>query len=220
MFVKYGLLHTDKVIFISNNVTFYNIRASSLINGSINHTISLVNNACITITNFNVIHKVFSLINQPVSPYSYPFCYFQYYHKQHGNETVSQRIVILSKDVSKIFDNITGNINCRFQQDTIYAGLNPLEVYLQHTEMEHKDKLFNTGFLCSCQEWQPNCYINTLGSIYPGQKMAFNVSLNPEIYWLKNMPKTTLSYNECSALTLPEELYNIFLVVHRITLEL
>ena len=210
VFVKYGLLHTDEVIFISNNVTFYNIKASSLINGSINHIINLVNNACVTITNVNVIHKVFSLINQPasVSPYSYPFCYFQYYQKHYGNKIMSQRIIILSKDVDKIFDYSTGNVNCKFKQDSIYAGLNPLEVYLQHTEMEHKDKLFNTGFLCSCQGMQPNCYINTLGSIYPGQNIAFNVSLNPETFWFKNMPITTSSY-ECSALTLLEEQYNI-----------
>ena len=145
MFVKYGLLYSNDDIFISNNMTFSNIRALNLINGSINHKVNLIDDVYINITNVKVAEKLFSLKNRPVL--LYPLCYFQYHSTLHSYRTISQKIVIVSKSTNKIFDTSTANINCRFQQNT---GLNPLKVYLKYIETEHKDALFDTGFLCYC----------------------------------------------------------------------
>ena len=175
--VKYGLLHTNEDIFISNNITFSRITALSLINGSRNHKINLVDDALVNIINMNIMENLFSLKSTP--DLLYPPCYFQYQRRLHSNITGSQKIIMTTENINKSFDISTGNINCWFEQNTMYHRLNPLTVYLQHIEMEHKDVLFNTGFLCYCKGVQPNCHTNILGSLYPGQKLIFNVSLNP-----------------------------------------
>ena len=186
MIVKCGLLHTNEDIYISNNVTFSSITTSSLINGSLNHKINLVDDAQVYIINVSTSQNMFTLKNRPVV--FYPLCYFQYQRTLPNNWTVSQKVIIVSKSINKIFDTSTVNINCEFQQDTMYHGLNPLKVYLQHTEIKNKDKLFNTGFLCYCYNMQPNCHTNTLGSVYPGQNLILHVSLNPEIIMNEVMP--------------------------------
>ena len=179
VFVKYGLLHTNDEIFVSNNLTLSNIRGSCVINGSTNHKIILIKDACVNISNVTVVQKLFILKNNPVL--FYPPCYFQYQKTRNGNKTMLQKIMIYSKSINKIFDSNTANINCRFQQNTNTYESNPLKLYLQHIEIEHKDRIFNTGFLCYCQGRKPNCYTNALGSIYPGQKVTLQLSLNPEI---------------------------------------
>ena len=188
MIVKYGLLQTNEDIYISHNVTFSNITASSLINGSLNHKINLVDDAHVNIINISTAENIFTLNNGVIL--FYPLCYFQYQRTLHTNWTVSQKVVIVSKSINKIFDTSTSNINCKFSQNTMYHGLNPLNVYLQHIEIKHKDKLFDTGFLCYCQDMQPNCHTNTLGSVYPGQNLILQVSLNPKIILNEVMPVT------------------------------
>ena len=179
VFIKYGLLHTNEDIFISNCMMFSRIKALNLINGSRHHKVNLVDNALVNITNVKITQKLFSLKNRPVS--LYPPCYFQYQRELHNNKTVSQKIVIDSKNIRKIFDINTANINCRFQQYTAYHGLNPLIVYLELIKVEHNQTLFSTGFLCYCQGVKPNCYTNTLGPIYPGQNLTLHVALNPNV---------------------------------------
>ena len=75
-FVEYGFLYTNEEIFVSNNLTFSNIRGSSLINGSMNHKIILINDACVIIRNVTVVQNLFILQNNSVL--FYPQCYFQY----------------------------------------------------------------------------------------------------------------------------------------------
>ena len=180
MVLKCGLLHTNDEVYISNNVAFSNITASSLINGSANHRINLLDEAYVNITNVNIMQTMFTLKNRTVL--FYPLCYFQYQRTSHSNWTESQIVLVSSKSVSKIFDINTGNINCRFQRGTIYQGLNPLNVYMQHLIiMEHKETVLDTGFLCYCQNMQSNCSVNTLKSVYPGQKLTIQVSLNPKL---------------------------------------
>ena len=192
--VNNGLLHINADIYISNNVTFSDIMALSIINGSLNHKINLVDNVHISIINVTTAQSIFTLKDRPVL--FYPFCYFQYKRTLHSNWTVSQKVTIVFKNTNKIFDTNSGNINCEFQQHTMYHGLNPLEVYLQHIQVEHK-KLFDARFLCYCQDMQPHCHTNTLGSVYPGQNSILQVSLNPKIITNKAMPcssnKKTLS---------------------------
>ena len=178
--IKYGLMHTNDEVYISNNMVFSNITASSLINGSINHRINLLDEAYVQIMNVNIRQNMFTLKNSRAS-FFYPLCYFQYQRTLQGNWTESQTVSVSSKSIKKIFDTNTGNINCRFPQGTIYQGLNPLNVYLQHLKMEQKEILFDTGFLCYCQNMQPNCHVNTLKSVYPGQKLTLQVSLNPKV---------------------------------------
>ena len=186
MIVNNGLLYANTDIYISNNITFSNITALSIINGSLNHKINLVDNVHISIINVTTAQSIFTLKDRPVL--FYPFCYFQYKRTSHSNWTVSQKVTIVSRNTNKIFDTNSGNINCEFQQHTMYHGLNPLEVYLQHIQVEHKDKLFDAGFLCYCQDMQPDCHTNTLGSVYPGQNLILQVSLNPTIITNEALP--------------------------------
>ena len=183
MVLKYGLLQTNDEVYISNDVAFSSITASSLIDGSINHRINFLDEAYINITNVNIMQNMFTLKNRIVL--FYPLCYFQYQRTLNSNWTESQIVSVSSKSIEKISDKIfdinTGNINCKFQQGTIYQGLNPLNVYMQHLMMEHKETIFDTGFLCYCQNMQSNCSINTLKSAYPGQKLIIKVSLNPKL---------------------------------------
>ena len=206
VFIKYGLLHTNEDIFISNNMMFSNIKALNLINGSTHHKVTLVDNALVNITRVKITQTLFSLKNRPVLLYL-P-CYFQYQRKQHNNQTVSQKIVIDSENIKEVFDTSTANINCRFQQYTEYHGLNPLKVYLKHVKVDYNGTLFNTGFLCYCLGMKPNCYTNTLGSIYPGQNLTLHVSLNPNIIKDKIMSvstKNSVTYESVCRVSSPLE---------------
>ena len=146
----------------------------------------MVDDVHVSIIHVSTTESIFTLKDRPVL--FYPLCYFQYQKTSHSNWAVSQKVAIVSKNTNKTFDTSSGNVNCEFQQDTMYHGLNPLEVYLQHIEIEHKDKLFDAGFLCYCQDMQPNCHTNTLGSVYPGQNLKLQVSLNPKIISKEAMP--------------------------------
>jgi len=72
-------------------------------------------------------------------------------------------------DIS-FFGKIAGNINCRWYNDSLYYGLNPLTVYMkqikQHTNCRNKV--------------QPNCSTNNIGPIYPGQHVELHFALNLE----------------------------------------
>ena len=99
MIVKYGLLQTNEDIYISHNVTFSNITASSLINGSLNHKINLVDDAHVNIINISTAENIFTLNNGVIL--FYPLCYFQYQRTLHTNWTVSQKVVIVSKVLTR-----------------------------------------------------------------------------------------------------------------------
>ena len=114
-------------------------------------------------------------------------CYFQFYGNHTGSGKNNQ-IIIIKTDTyqnANYFNSDMRNINCKWHINSSYYGSNPLEVYSQHFKLLTDNRtipLFDTGLLCICLNGMyPNCYTNTLQSIYPGQTLKLKLSLNARI---------------------------------------
>jgi len=223
-----NLLETNTLITFYNYIEFSNIKGKSLIHGTASYNIHLVNNVYINITNNHIKETIFSIMNE--ENVFYPLCFFQYYRRglqNHGN--VKQTILMESNKPGRIFDNVTENINCKWDPGSLYYGLNPLDVYKEQFQTAaHKYPPFNTGLLCYCpDEVEPNCYTNILKPVFPGQTLELYLALNPKVTEEDYAPISVKRYDEdfphsvCEVSTLLEAeqlvekgctklLYNIF----------
>ena len=114
-----------------------------------------------------------------------PLCYFQFY----GNKILTNKVfevAIRNSNSSLIFNRNAQNINCRMLPGSTFYKQNPLYVYQQY--IHFRNDLgnfyfpFNTGILCYClKEQSQNCFINTLGPIFPGQLLTIELCINPRI---------------------------------------
>jgi len=104
----------------------------------------------------------------------------------------------MSNSAKNIFSNIAGNINCRWYSNSFYYGQNPLTVYQKHIKVYANQSLtqqFTTGFLCHCaNKQQPNCSINNIGPLYPGQHIVLRFALNSMVTYNPVVPVSVKLY--------------------------
>ena len=193
-----NLLQTNTLIAFYNYAEFFNIKATRLIHGTASYNIHLVDNVYINITDNVIKETMFSIIDE--DNVFYPSCYFQfqYFKKIHSN--ISQIILMKSnsfKRRSLVFDDATGNINCKWNRGSLYYGLNPLNVYKEQFKIEFEHSPFNIGLLCYCPDKiQPNCYTNILMPLYPGQTFTLYLALNERATNEYSVPITVKMYDE------------------------
>jgi len=117
------------------------------------------------------------------SPYI-PLCYFQFYGNKKNMTNKTFEIEIRHSDLSMIFNQNAEDINCKMLPGSLFYKHNPLYVYQQFIHIQNDlgefSFPFNTGMVCYCsiEEIQPNCYINTLGPIFPGQTLTIRLCIN------------------------------------------
>ena len=124
-----------------------------------------------------------------------PPCFFQFYKFQDQKYCQSPIVFITSNLAPDVFSDFSGNINCRWFPNSLYYGLNPLEVYEKHIQLYINNSLiplFTTGLLCYCGEaTHPDCSTNKIRPIYPGQHILLNLAINSEIrVWCYPLDKT------------------------------
>ena len=202
------LIMTNSEITVYNYVECSNITASSLVSGTGQGKINIIEDAYVNITNNRFNGTLFQLKNS--EGYSFPLCPLQYYkehpHLNRKNElghTKGPLMLIQSNNdinVSDIFDNNIGNINCKWDPNSMYYGSNPLKVFEQNIQFiveGNSIHIFDTGLLCLCpNRTQPNCFTNTLGQLYPGQSMEFYAALNPKLTNQSSVPISVKVYDE------------------------
>ena len=114
--------------------------------------------------------------------------------------SVFQYPVTNDVNVSEIFDDNIGNINCKWDQNSKYYGSNPLKTFepkIQLTVGGNDIHIFHTGLLCLCPNGtQPTCFTNTLGPLFPGQSIEFYAALNPKVTNQSSVPITVKVYDE------------------------
>ena len=129
-------------------------------------------------------------------------CYFQFYGNHTGSGKNNQMIIIKTDTYqnANYFNSDMRNINCKWHINFLYYGSNPLEVYSQHFKLLTESRtipLFDTGLLCICLNGTcPNCYTNTLQSIYPGQTLKIKLSLNARIVKEKHITISVKAYDK------------------------
>ena len=203
-------LQTNTIIEFHNYVEFSNIDVTKLIHGTARYNIHLVDNAYINITNNIIGETIFSMIDEESD--FYPSCYFQYFTKIHNH---SRQVIFMESNKflrnGQVFDEATGNINCKWDPASLYYGMNPLDVYKTQFHIAYELSPFNTGLLCYClDEIHPNCYTNTIMPLYPGQTLSLYLALNPKATTEEFMPVTVKMFDEdflhslCSVSTLLE----------------
>ena len=172
-----NLVQTNSLIVFHNYVEFSNMKVEKLIHGIGSYNIHLLDNVSVNITNNHIKESIFSMVYE--ENVFYPPCFFQYFKTAHNLS--AQEILIESNGLSTlVFDNATGNINCKWDQGSLYYGINPLDVYKKKFQTAYEHSPFNTGLLCYCpDETQPNCYTNYLNPLYPGQTLTLYLALNP-----------------------------------------
>ena len=177
------LLTTNSMITFYGYIEFSNITTVFLIHGSEYLSLNLMENAQIKFTN-NKISGYLFYTDSDRKKHLYKFCYFQFYKIKHKTNSFKEaRIEIAGEDPDEGFDEFAGSINCKWHQDSLYYGLNPLQVYSKHivVKFTNDSRLafpFNTGMLCKCQESYKDCYTNLIEAIYPGQIIKLKISLN------------------------------------------
>ena len=180
--ISKSLIHTNTEITVLNDLIFSNIKAESLVNGQKYSKVNLRSNVHISISNISIQTSAF------VAEYNnennlYSSCFFQYYQLEYKNMSPVHEVVITDNNSNKILDFHTGNVNCKLLEGSLYYGQNSLTVHQQHFQLINKTgsyPLFNTGLLCYCHnKSQSDCFRNTMGPIYPGQNLAFHLTLNP-----------------------------------------
>ena len=206
--VSNSLIYSNTEIMVTNNITFSGIKSETLISGELSPIcmINLIPDVYIHIHNINISNSVFAIesdwysaclsqfhkyrhkSNMPITLTDdvvefFPSCFFQY-----GNGiNKSIELVIQDKNNNNIFDYNTGNVNCKFNEGSLYDGVNPLTVHEQHFQLINETggnihQLFNTGLLCYClDEILLDCRTNTIGPLYPGQTFDSYLMLNPDI---------------------------------------
>jgi len=155
--------------------------------------INMMESALINITCLSDESKseLFTTHSSHSKKYTYPLylpCYFQFYGNHTGSVNTSKIMIAINTDTHqnmKAFNFNLRNINCKWNTDSLYYGSNPLEVYSQHFKLLTKNntfQLFDSGLVCICfDRTHPNCYTNTLQSIFPGQTLKLKMSLNKRI---------------------------------------
>ena len=169
------LLKTDTDITFYNDVEFSNIEADGLIYGTSYSNINVMGNAHIKIRNNKISSYIFSFASD--RSHLYKLCYFQFYRISNNFTETTKYITTIEiafKNVRQAFNTNAGNINCKFNPNSLYYGSNPLPVYSTHfivhfaNNSNNKSFSFDTGLLCKCQGAHKNCYTNLLDPIYPG----------------------------------------------------
>ena len=205
-----NLILTNTLIEFHNYVEFSNIKAIKLIHGTASYSIHVVNNAYINITNNTIGETMFSMIDEEYD--FYPLCYFQYFINinNHSRQFMFMGLTKFLRN-GLVFDEATGNINCKWDPASLYYGLNPLDVYKAQFHTAYELSPFNTGLLCYCpDEIHPNCYTNAIVPLYPGQTLSLYLALNPKATTKEFMPVTVKMFDEdflyslCSVSTLLE----------------
>ena len=196
---------------ITNNVTFSNIESETLVSGIMNFMIILIADVHIYIIDITLRSSAFAKESNTIDWLSLylanrgryklivkiptiaesdavefnSLCFFQYYQLENKNGKPTHEVVINDSNSNNIFDYNTANINCEFNQGSLYEGLNPLTIHQQHFQFMNKTGnflLFNTGLLCYClDKIHSVCSTNTIGPLYPGQTFNFYLMLNPSI---------------------------------------
>ena len=174
----YNLVQTNTLVVFRNYVEFSNMKVETLIHGIASYNIHLLGNVSVNITNNDIKKSIFSMIDKDYD--FYPLCYFQYFKTAHNFSR--QEILIKSNRLrTSVFDNATGNINCKWDPKSLYYGMNPADVYKNEFQTAYKHSPLNTGLLCYCpNNTQPNCHTNYLKPIYPGQTLMLYLALNPK----------------------------------------
>ena len=188
--IEYSLISmTGGNLMIYKHLNIFRITGTNLISMEEFSSINIMENAVISITCLSNESKseMFTTHSYHGEKLAYPLylpCYFQFY----GNHTGSGQIIIIKTDAyhkAKFFNSDMRNVNCKWHINSSSYGSNPLEVYSQHFKLFTENRtipLFDTGLLCICLNGMyPNCYTNTLQSIYPGQTLKIKLSLNARI---------------------------------------
>ena len=208
--VNNNLIYSNTEIAVTSNITFSNITSETLVGGEPGIIISLISNTYIDINGTSIKKFAFAIYRKKydlrlacllylsykhekitfarendIAVHFHPLCFFQYYQLEAKNDVSNYKIVIHDNFNNNIFDFKTGNINCKFNEGSLFYGLNPLEVYQKHfhfTSKAEKHPLFNTGLLCYClNKAQSNCLTNIIGPLFPGETFEFYFKLNPSI---------------------------------------
>ena len=205
--VLMSLLETNSVITLYSYIEFSSIKATHLICGSAYFNLNVMENAYIKITSNKISSYIFNFHSDRT--HLYKLCYFQFYgiSNNNFNFTINKRqIMIATENAIYAFNKNAENVNCKFHPDSLYYGLNPLQVYSKHFVINSKNNTyknypFDTGLLCKCQGSHKNCYTNTIGPIYPGQTLKLLISLNSKIAIKNAVPITVKIYDDDSPLT-------------------
>ena len=173
----YNLVQTNTLVVFHNYVEFSNMKVETLIHGIASYNIHMLGNVSVNITNNDIKKSIFSMIDE--DNVFYPLCYFQYF-KTHNFSR--QEILIESNRLrNAVFDSATGNINCKWDPESLYHGMNPADIYKNEFQTAYERSPLNTGLLCYCPNGtQPNCNTNYLKPIYPGQTLMLYLALNPK----------------------------------------
>ena len=194
------LIYTNSLIVFHNYIKFSNLMVEKLIHGTSSYNIHLLNNIYVNITNNGITEAVFSM-NDNENAF-YPSCYFQYFKTVHN--FTGSTVFIGADNVSKhslqiaVFDNATGNINCKWEPGSFYYGKNPINIYKKQFQTVKEYSPFNTGLLCHCPDdkTQSNCYANVLKPLYPGQALTLYLALNPNATNEGSVPITVKMYDQ------------------------
>ena len=205
---------TSQLIMTNSDITVYNymecsnITASSLVIGTGQSKINIIEDAYVNITNNHFNGTLFQLKSSET--YSFPLCPLQYYRKHAylnrknklGHSKDPLMLIQSNNDinVSEIFDNNIGNVNCKWDPNSMYYRSTPLKVFEQNIQFiveGNSIHIFDTGLLCLCpNRTQPNCFTNTLGPLYPGQSMEFYATLNPKLTNQSSVPISVKVYDD------------------------
>ena len=195
------LLTTNSMITFHGCIEFSSITTAFLIHGSEYVNLNIMENAQIKFKNNKISGYLFYSESDRKGKL-YKFCYFQFYEiKDKTNNFTEARIEIAGEDADQVFDEFAENINCKWHQDSLYYGLNPLQVYSKHFVVKFTNNSclafpFNTGLLCKCQESYKDCYTNLIEAIYPGRILRLKISLNSRYtYYKDTLPVSVKVYD-------------------------
>ena len=210
--VVFSNITVSQLISTNSNVTIYdyieysNVKTSNILSRKGQTKINSIDGAYVNITNSDFSGPLFKLKSSKA--YSYPLCRFQYYRDEIERSSRSKldhrfsRMPLIltdsSNNVSETFDENIGNINCKWDPQSLYYGSNPLKIYEQSIQLGNKginDNSFDTGLLCH-DGTHPNCVTNTLGPLYPGQSLKIWLALNSKVTNQGSVPISVKIYDE------------------------
>ena len=129
--VRHSLLNTYNDIIVYDYIEFSNIETNNLIVGEL-FNIKIMEHTNMNITNNNLQSYTFLVQDDYNIPFSiYSPCLFQFYKrctKEKGHQ--NSFVTITSNLVKNIFNNVAGNINCRWYPNSLYYG----QIHLQYTK--------------------------------------------------------------------------------------
>ena len=196
---EFNVMIMGSVIMFHNYIEFSQNKGSYMIYG---FHVLLIQPVMLNI-NENDVSALFSQKVKEIRNHIIPFCYFQFYgNKTHmTNETLE--ILITDSHFFRNFGMHEANINCRMSPESLSYEQNPLVAYQRfiHYQNETGQYLFHfsIGSLCYCSDYEThNCYINTLGPIFPGQTLTTGLCLdcmNDDYDSIKSVPISTDMYS-------------------------